>query len=426
MAVSPILEIPEVAPTQIDKTTTMNDMIVAIEAATNAQMSPDFTSGDVTLSFTQFSRNEVFTCINASANHNLIIPQLTPTGALPAYRVFAVRNNTAHQITVKGATGATVVLAAGDAALIQSDGSNCYTYAVGGPGPTGGAVSIAYVFDTGTSNADPGNGKIRLNNSTENSATAIYVDILDNGGTDWTAVLDSLDDSTSPDKGQIRLFNSISPTNWILFQITAVTSHTHYRELTVTVTGSSATNPFASTDPVVLSFSRTGDLGSSTLAGDSDVSITSPASADHLVYDGAHWINTREPYIVGGFSGNSVFTASQVFLLHRFPVAVTFPANFGATSGPNAATSEGGTDTAATGSVTINIDQCPAASNPTSGGSWTNIGTMSLSASGHTITFATALGGPQSFAAGDYMRWVAPASPDATLCNVAATLAGHR
>jgi hypothetical protein len=269
MAVSPILEIPEVAPTQTDKTTTLNDMIVAIEAAANDQLTIDFSTANVTLSFAQFSRFNAFLGINIGVDRTLTVPLLTPTGNLPAKRVFLVRNTSvSHTLTVGGATGGTVVLAAGTASMIQSDGSNCIGYAVGGAGPTGptgpagGAVSINFAFDSSTGNSDPGSGKLRLNNATQNLATAIYLDVLDTAyGTDWTAVLDTLDASSSTVKGQLRLFTVADPSHWIEFDLTSRTTHTGYRELAVTVVGYSSASPFTATDVINLVFSRTGDTG---------------------------------------------------------------------------------------------------------------------------------------------------------------------
>ena len=64
MAVSPILSIPLTAPTQTDKTTTMNDGIVQLEGALQDQLVLDFSAGNITLTTTQFTRYQVFLCTN--------------------------------------------------------------------------------------------------------------------------------------------------------------------------------------------------------------------------------------------------------------------------------------------------------------------------------------------------------------------------
>jgi hypothetical protein len=265
MAVSPILEIQEVASTQSDKTTTINDMVVQLEAAFNDQLVLDFTSGNITLTFAQFSRYGAFIATNLPTDRTLTIPLLTLVGGLAAKRIFMVRNTSGFNLTVGGTTGATVTLSASSAASIQSDGTDCTAYAAGGPGATGpqgatgGGIEIPYTFSTTTTNADPGNGFLRLNNATQSSATAIYLDLLSSDTTDWTTVLDTLDASTNSVKGHIRLFKTLDPTKWIVFELTARVLQTGYRELTVTEIGSSASSPFANNDAITLSFARAGD-----------------------------------------------------------------------------------------------------------------------------------------------------------------------
>jgi len=265
MAVSPILAIPLVAPTQNDKTTTMNDMTLAIEGAANDQIVIDMSAGNVTLTALQYKRYNVFVVSGLTAPRDLIVP-LTK-------RVFAVRNASAQSVVVRGASGGSATIAAGLGMFIQCDGVNCVGYGSGGPGPpgitgpAGGAVSISYVFSSTTTNSDPGPGNLRFNNGTQNLATAIYLDVLDQAGSDWTTIIDSLDDSTSSPKGTVRVFGRDTPTNWITFFITSVISHTGYRELTVSVAGSTAANPFTASDNIAVAFDRTGNIGSTGPAG---------------------------------------------------------------------------------------------------------------------------------------------------------------
>lgn len=124
-----------------------------------------------------------------------------------------------------------------------------------------GAVSIPYIFSTTTADADPTSGQLRLNNAMQNAATVIRADLLDALGTDVTAVLDSTDDSGSAVKGQIRLSKVGDGAAWLLFNVTAVASPSGYRNITVALIGSSAASPLADGDPIVLSFTRTGDVG---------------------------------------------------------------------------------------------------------------------------------------------------------------------
>lgn len=124
----------------------------------------------------------------------------------------------------------------------------------------GGSVpSIRYAWDTGTTDADPGTGEVRGNNATIASITTIYASTTDAGGASVSAIIDTWDDSTSTVKGRLRLAHRTDATKWAEFTISAVTSATGYRKLTVAyVAGSGA---LSAADPVALGFVRTGDKG---------------------------------------------------------------------------------------------------------------------------------------------------------------------
>jgi hypothetical protein len=164
-----------------------------------------------------------------------------------------------------GATGATGPT--GPTGVRGSTGTTGPTGVTGATGPTGitgavgGAITINYAFDTTTTNSDPGSGKLRLNNATQSTATAIYLSNLDSGATDWSSVIATLADSTNAVKGHIRLADRTDSTKWIILTVSAYTTHTNYKELTVAVVGSSSSNPFSNTETIVLEFTRAGDVG---------------------------------------------------------------------------------------------------------------------------------------------------------------------
>lgn len=157
-----------------------------------------------------------------------------------------------------------------------STGATGATGASGSPGgatgPTGatgvhsGAPGIHYLFTVLTADADPGSGILRLSSSTQNAATVIRADLLDVNATDWTAGLDSLDDSTSTTKGFIQITHRDDPSRWLLFTLTSIASPSGYRNLTVVPVDSSTTSPFAEGDPIVMHFSRSGDAAAVTAA----------------------------------------------------------------------------------------------------------------------------------------------------------------
>lgn len=122
------------------------------------------------------------------------------------------------------------------------------------------AINHKYTFSTTTTDADPGNGFLRLSNATQNASTVIRADQQDANANVLTAWINTWDDSTSTIKGHLRLQHATDPTKWIIFALTALANPSGYFNLTVTVVASSAASPFANNDPVLLSFVRTGDM----------------------------------------------------------------------------------------------------------------------------------------------------------------------
>jgi hypothetical protein len=129
----------------------------------------------------------------------------------------------------------------------------------------------------------------------------------------------------------------------------------------------------------------------------------------------------QQPYTLAAYAAGTL-TASQMLLLHRFGTAVTFPTNFAATAAGGS--SIAGSSANATGSTVLTVARCTAASDPTNPANFFNIGTITFGAGAHAATFATTLAG--IFAAGDTLRIMGPATPDATLAGVHLTLVGNR
>jgi hypothetical protein len=143
----------------------------------------------------------------------------------------------------------------------------------------GGGISLAYTFSTSTADADPGPNTLRLSSATQNAATVMRVD-LTSGSVDVTAILNSLGDSTSVIKGQVKLIKQTDPSKWLVFHLTSILSPAGYRNFTVVNAGSSAASPFANGDAVLLMFTRTGDKGD--LGFDSEFTAIASAATVNL------------------------------------------------------------------------------------------------------------------------------------------------
>ena len=155
----------------------------------------------------------------------------------------------------QGATGPT-----GSQGATGSSGSSGSTGAQGAEGNFGGAT-FYYTFEANTTDANPGAGDLRLDNSTQNAATGIYICDTDEDGTDIASYLQTIDDSTSTIKGHVKITNKLDSSQFLLFTISSLTDNTGYFDITVSPVDSSATSPFSANEDILITFARTGDKG---------------------------------------------------------------------------------------------------------------------------------------------------------------------
>ena len=192
-------------------------------------------------------------------------------------------------------------------------------------GQVGGlGVAMAYAAETGsTADAAPGDGKLTWNNATQASATTIYLDAQDANGVDLLTLIDTLDDSTSTIKGALRLTKVSDNSAWILYNLTAVTSASGYRKLTVSATSQSATSPFADGDALSLTFSRSGDKGD---AGN-DGGITGGALTGNIDADGTYkLIDLPAPTDGGDAARKSYVDTADALLVAQGKHTIAIPA----------------------------------------------------------------------------------------------------
>ena len=158
----------------------------------------------------------------------------------------------------QGATGAQGTTGAGTQGTTGAQGATGTQGITGQNGNFGGA-SFDYTYSTTTAAADPGAGKIRFNNATITSATAMYIDSTNDAATDLSSFLNTIDDSTSTIKGHFRVSAKFDDSIFALFTISSLVDQTGW----FTVNGSyvSGNGSFSDLADTVITFARTGDQG---------------------------------------------------------------------------------------------------------------------------------------------------------------------
>jgi len=102
--------------------------------------------------------------------------------------------------------------------------------------PSGGD-STKFTYSTTTTDADPGSGYVRFNNSTLASATIAYIDDADAFANDVTAWVQSFDDvsGNSTSRGRIRMYKATSIGVFAVYKINAaITDASGYTKVPLT------------------------------------------------------------------------------------------------------------------------------------------------------------------------------------------------
>ena len=143
------------------------------------------------------------------------------------------------------------------ASFTESTGALALGIPVGQTGMMGG-VSMQY--STTTTDSDPGAGFIRLNNTSLNSATIMYVDDSD-GTTDITAWVQSWDDADGSNRGIITIAGNPNPASpLVTYKVTgAVTDASGYTKIPVVYLAGSTS--ISNNAEISLAFSPAGSSG---------------------------------------------------------------------------------------------------------------------------------------------------------------------
>ncbi len=155
-----------------------------------------------------------------------------------------------------------------------STGATGSTGSTGSTGPAGTNSQLSMTFESTTSDADPGAGKIAFNNGTLSSVSILYVDDADDASADISAYVQSWDDVTNTTaKGIVTITKEGTPSTYATFKVSgSVTDASGYTKVPVTHIVSAGS--FSDDDGVGVHFSYSGndgsgDMTSFTLAGTS-------------------------------------------------------------------------------------------------------------------------------------------------------------
>jgi microcystin-dependent protein len=97
-----------------------------------------------------------------------------------------------------------------------------------------GTNGVPYTFDSATSAADPGAGKLRLNNAALNSATAMYISETGANAEPLGPYLDTFDDSMATIKGRLHIYKIGAVGTFGIYSLTgSVTDSGDYKSLTL-------------------------------------------------------------------------------------------------------------------------------------------------------------------------------------------------
>jgi hypothetical protein len=190
----------------------------------------------------------------------------------------------------------------------------------GGPGTQGiqgisggfGGAAFDYFYSTNVANSDPTTGYLKFNNIDLSLVTTLYISTTDHNLISTTNFLQTIDDSTSAIKGHFSIMDESDPSTYLMFAITGL--HTEYAGyFSVPVSYISGSTSLINDLDVIITFARTGDIGS---AGVQGVQGIDGAAISHLPYDIAFYIATT-PYdinsIVTGFLSPRYVLMSTAF-----------------------------------------------------------------------------------------------------------------
>ena len=317
---------------------------------------------------------------------------VTSTGATVTGDLTVSGNITASTI---GATNITVTGSASTigAASFTSTAVTITKLISGNVAITGGTISginnifdpgsaLSYTFNGSTSDADPGNGQIGLNNASSTGTTTIFIDNVDSlSSADQTGFISLLSGGNNPSAvlGTVTLRKATFPEIFAQYSVTALTNASGYQKLTVTNRGASSAAPFTSGDSLLVDIALTGDKGD---PGTGNMSGPGGGATDNAVprYNGSTGSDLQNSGVIIDDSNNVTGVNALTVTTNITASNITIVGS-ASTVGAVAFTSTGAT---VTGNLTVT--GAVTASNITIVGSASTVGAVAFTSTGATIT----------------------------------------
>lgn len=188
----------------------------------------------------------------------------------------------------------------------------------GADGDIGASVGLRQTYSSTTGDADPGNGKFRLNHATPASATAGYFDNLDAGGTTVSGIIDTWDDSTNTVRGRLRIQHLTDTAMWAEWNVTgSVTDGTGYRK--VILASGAGSGAFTDGDPFVIVLIPAGNVGASGAGGTGGPGATGASgSSDWVLLATVTASNQGSVDFTSGIT--STYNSYEVVFSHVIPI----------------------------------------------------------------------------------------------------------
>ena len=208
-----------------------------------------------------------FVAPNIAARLGKVLGFNSSSGAPEAVSQLTGAAVTVSTVAVGGSATATVSTSGGTAtfALGIPTGATGATGAAGATGARGSDAGLDMTWNSSTTDADPGAGKLSFNNGTVASVTVLYVDDVDDHAVNISGFVQSWDDvANATARGILLISKEDTPSTYAVFKVSgAVTNATGYTKVPVTHVASNGT--FSDTDGITIQFSYSGLDGSGSM-----------------------------------------------------------------------------------------------------------------------------------------------------------------